>query len=103
MDMLQEMLRVGKMGIVSFPNFAHWRVRAYLTVRGRMPVTEGLPFQWHNTPNIHLFCIADFLDWAKEKDVQVESGYVLARGAVRPYQDGDNAEAAEALLIVRQA
>jgi methionine biosynthesis protein MetW len=59
---LSEMRRVGKRGIVSFPNFGFWRVRLDLAVRGRMPVTGWLPHRWHETPNIHLFAIRDFMD-----------------------------------------
>lgn len=57
---LKEMLRVGHEGIVTFPNFGHWRCRWYLGTRGRMPVSETLPYQWYDTPNIHLCTIADF-------------------------------------------
>jgi methionine biosynthesis protein MetW len=54
-----EMLRVGRQAIVTFPNFGHWRVRAALLM-GRMPVTPALPWQWFDTPNIHLCTVADF-------------------------------------------
>lgn len=57
---LQEMLRVGLSGIVTFPNFGHWRGRLDLTIRGRMPVTPALPHPWHSTPNIHLCTLKDF-------------------------------------------
>ena len=57
---IREMLRVGKKAIVSFPNFGHWKVRLNLLLRGRMPVTRMLPFEWYNTPNIHLLTIKDF-------------------------------------------
>jgi methionine biosynthesis protein MetW len=57
---LREVTRVGRLGIVSFPNFGHWRLRAQLLIRGRMPVTRTLPHRWHDTPNIHLCTIRDF-------------------------------------------
>jgi methionine biosynthesis protein MetW len=59
---LEQMLRVGRRAIVSFPNFGHWRVRLQLLVRGRMPVTENLPDAWYDTPNIHFCTIHDFHD-----------------------------------------
>lgn len=59
---LQEMLRVGREGIVTFPNFAHWRCRWHLNVHGRMPVSEFMPFDWYNTPNIHFCTVHDFED-----------------------------------------
>ena len=57
---LDEMMRVGRVGIVSFPNFGHWRLRWSLAVRGRMPVSTSLPYRWFDTPNIHLCTIRDF-------------------------------------------
>lgn len=60
---LSEMLRVGERGIVSFPNFGHWRVRSYLALRGRMPVSRAIPYSWYDTPNIHHTTIRDFRDF----------------------------------------
>lgn len=57
---LDEMLRVGKEAIVTFPNFGHWTVRTYLMLKGRMPVSKALPYQWYDTPNIHLCTVRDF-------------------------------------------
>lgn len=58
--LLAEMLRVGREGIVTFPNFGHWRSRLQLSLGGRMPLTRALPNQWYNTPNIHLCTLRDF-------------------------------------------
>jgi methionine biosynthesis protein MetW len=58
---VSEILRVGRTGIVTFPNFGHWRVRLALA-RGRMPTTKALPEQWYSTANIHLCTVADFED-----------------------------------------
>lgn len=55
-----EMLRVGRTGIVSFPNFAHWKVRGYLALFGRMPVSRTIPHAWYDTPNIHHTTLKDF-------------------------------------------
>ena len=101
-QVLQDILRVGKRGIVSFPNFAYWRVRMDLAIRGRMPVTEYLPHRWYDTPNIHLFSLQDFLDWAGQNRVRVSKGYVLAEGEVRPLQPTDNLYAEEALLVLQK-
>lgn len=57
---LKEMLRVGKIGIVGLLNFGYWRVRRYLAFRGAMPKSKALPFEWYDTPNIHLSTIKDF-------------------------------------------
>jgi len=57
---LEEMLRLGKEGIVTFPNFGYWRLRWYLMRKGRMPMSSTLPHTWYNTPNIHLCTFKDF-------------------------------------------
>lgn len=69
---LQNLLRIGRHAIVSFPNFGHWRVRARLLTTGRMPVTENLPDAWYDTPNAHLCTIKDFADLCRQVDARVE-------------------------------
>ncbi len=96
---LSEMRRVGKRGIVSFPNFGFWRVRLDLAVRGRMPVTGWLPYRWHQTPNIHLFTIRDFMDYAAENGMDVLSVHVLKDGEAKVFAKGDNLFAEEALVV----
>lgn len=70
-QLLREMLRVGREGVVTFPNFGHWRARLQLGVDGRMPVTKAMPFQWYETENIHLFTLADFDDLCRTEGIQV--------------------------------
>ena len=101
-EVLNEMLRVGRFGIVSFPNFGYWRVRLDLVVRGQMPVTEWLPFRWYDSPNIHLFTLEDFQQWAADHSVTILKGYALAEGEVRPLRATDNLYAEEALLVVER-
>jgi len=69
---LREMLRVGRQGIVSFPNFGHWRVRMYLALRGRMPVSRSIPYTWYDTPNIHHTTVKDFREFIDANGGQVE-------------------------------
>ncbi len=69
--LLGEMLRVGKMGIVTFPNFGHWSTRLSLALGGRMPRTRTLPAQWYDTQNIHLCTIRDFEALCREKDYRI--------------------------------
>ena len=80
---LDELLRIGKRTIVSFPNFGHWRVRLSLLVMGRMPVTKALGMRWHDTPNIHLCTIADFVALARETGAQIEQRLQLKEMAAR--------------------
>ena len=74
---LDEMMRVGRHGIVSFPNFGHWPLRLQLLLRGRMPKSNVLPFEWHDTPNIHLCTIADFERLAAARGLAVARRIVL--------------------------
>ncbi|CAG1005875.1 homoserine O-acetyltransferase [Burkholderiales bacterium] len=76
---LAEMLRVGREAIVSFPNFGHWRHRLQI-LRGRMPVSESLPYQWFDTPNIHLCTVADFDAFLAGRGLEVQDRAVLAGG-----------------------
>jgi len=68
---LKEMLRVGSIGVVSFPNFGALSVRSQLFFKGRMPVTRNLPYQWFGTPNIHLLTIKDFKLFCKQADIRI--------------------------------
>jgi len=68
--MIEEMLRVGREAIITFPNFGHWRCRLNIA-RGRMPVTSSLPNTWYNTPNIHLCTLHDFEYLCVEKNINV--------------------------------
>ena len=68
---VQEMLRVGRRAIISFPNFGHWRVRCQLLLSGKMPATRVLPYQWHDTPNIHLLTIKDFFELCRRLNLRI--------------------------------
>jgi methionine biosynthesis protein MetW len=68
---LEQMLRIGRNAIVSFPNFGHWRMRAHLVFNGTMPVTENLPDSWYDTPNIHFCTIRDFVSLAKDLNASI--------------------------------
>ena len=74
---LDELLRIGRRAFVSFPNFAHWRVRLSLLWGGRMPVTRLLPVAWYETPNIHHVTIDDFRSLMTDKGVKVEEAWFL--------------------------
>lgn len=75
---IDEMMRVGREGIVSFPNFAHWPLRRQILVRGRMPKSNVLPFEWYETPNIHLCTIRDFEDLARRRGLAIARRILLA-------------------------
>lgn len=67
---LDELLRVGKKAIVTIPNFGHWKVRLNLLFKGTMPVTESLPHEWYNTPNLHMCSIKDFFNFCDNKNIK---------------------------------
>jgi methionine biosynthesis protein MetW len=76
---IREMLRVGREGIVTFPNFGYWRHRLQI-LAGRMPVSKELPFQWYDTPNIHLFTTRDFEVFCKTHRVRILERLVMDDG-----------------------
>jgi len=78
-DIVLEMLRVGREGIVSFPNFGRWDQRLQV-LAGRMPVSEALPYEWYNTPNVHLCTIADFESFCAAQSVRVLERIVMDNG-----------------------
>lgn len=74
---LEQLLRIGRRAIISFPNFAHWRVRYQVAINGCMPVSATLPYQWYETPNIHFCTIKDFVILCKELGITVERSVSL--------------------------
>jgi len=77
-QVLEHLLRIGGKAFVSFPNFAHWRVRLSLLWNGRMPVTRLLPVAWYETPNIHHVTVADFRDLVAARGITVEQSWYLS-------------------------
>jgi methionine biosynthesis protein MetW len=69
---VENLVRIGRKAIVSFPNFGHWRVRWSLLWTGRMPETETIPARWYDTPNIHFCTILDFVDLCARLDIEIE-------------------------------
>lgn len=78
-DCLEQMLRIGKRAIVSFPNFGSWKIRLQLLFGGRMPNTKTLDYPWYNTPNIHLCTIRDFVDLCEELGITIERFHAIDR------------------------
>ena len=72
---LDEILRIGKKAIISFPNFGYWLCRVQLTFKGRMPITKDLKLHWYDTQNIHLCTVKDFYDLIKEMDLNIEEEF----------------------------
>ncbi len=80
---MDEMLRVAKKAVVSFPNFAYWKVRFYLFFKGKMPKSKSLPYEWYNTPNIHLMTVNDFFEFCKKRNIKILKSVYLTRNKAR--------------------
>ena len=74
---LYELLRVGRKAIVTIPNFGHWKVRIDLLFKGTMPVTENLPNEWYNTPNLHMCTIKDFFIFCEKRNIKIFKSLAL--------------------------
>ena len=98
--MLRETARVGRVGIVAFPNFAHWPNRLSIA-RGRMPVTRRLPYQWYDTPNIRVGTFKDFEALARKNGLQILDAFGLEDGRVVRWLP--NARAGTAVFKLQRA
>ena len=76
---VEQLVRIGRRAVVSFPNFGHWRIRLHLLLRGRMPVTHLLQHDWYDTPNIHLCTVHDFVSLTTALGVTIEKSVTLDR------------------------
>jgi len=74
---INELLRVGKKAIVTIPNFGYWKVRLHLLIKGTMPITKTLPDEWHNTSNLHMCSIKDFVYFTKNRNFKISKSLAL--------------------------
>ncbi|GAA0309534.1 methionine biosynthesis protein MetW [Psychrobacter aestuarii] len=77
-ELLLDMLRVGREAVITFPNFAHWQNRLHLGIKGLMPVSEALPYEWYNTPNIHLCTFKDFEQLCAQHDIEIINRFAVS-------------------------
>ena len=70
-NVIDDLLRVGKKVIVTIPNFGHWKIRVDLLFKGEMPITKNLPYEWYNTPNLHMCTIQDFYNFCNNKGINI--------------------------------
>jgi methionine biosynthesis protein MetW len=101
---MEQLLRIGKRAIISFPNFGHWRIRWQILAYGRMPVTRTIGYAWYDSPNIHLCTIRDFTELASEIGARIERALPLDRDG-RPLREGlpvgvSNLIAPQALFVL---
>ena len=93
--LLLDMLRVGREAIITFPNFAHWQNRLHLGFKGMMPVSEALPYEWYDTPNIHLCTFKDFEKLCAQHDIHIINRFAVS--------DSDRGHSALMTTLIRQA
>ena len=86
---INELLRVGKKAIVTIPNFGYWKVRLHLLIKGTMPITKTLPDEWHNTSNLHMCSIKDFVYFSKNRDFKISKSLALNNENVSFIKDGN--------------
>jgi len=98
---LNEALRVGRYVVASFPNFGHWRARWQLLVKGRAPVTESLPYQWYDTPNVHSLTIKDFRIFTREQGIRIVREFFV--GVRRPLRWWPNLRAAYGVFLLEKS
>ena len=104
-DIIKQMLRIGKAAIVSFPNFGFWRIRLYLLFWGQMPISSMLPYNWYDTPNIHLCSITDFTRLVQKMNLEISHFLALSthkpRTRLRP-NGLANCLSAQAIFILQK-
>jgi len=76
---LREALRVGKKVIVAFPNFAYYRARLQIFFKGKTPITPSLPYEWHDTPNLHFLSISDFIEYCRKRNINIEESVFIGK------------------------
>ena len=86
---INELLRVGKKAIVTIPNFGYWKVRLHLLIKGTMPITKTLPDEWHNTSNLHMCSIKDFVYFAKNRDFKISKSLALNNESISFIKDNN--------------
>ncbi len=100
-NLLEEICRVGKIGIVSFPNFSHWRCRLQL-LRGKIPQSKALPFSWHNTPNIRVISIKSFKEFCDKKQIKILKTITLSKTGKQKFTLFSNLFSEQGLFIVKK-
>jgi len=77
--LLEEVLRISRNAIISFPNFGYYKLRLHLLLKGKMPISSELPYSWFDTPNIHLFTYKDFVNLCKTKGIKIKKTFFISR------------------------
>ncbi len=76
---IKEALRVGRNVIIGFPNFAHYSARFQMFFKGKAPITPSLPYEWHETPNLHFLSISDFVEYCRQRGINIKKSFYVGR------------------------
>lgn len=101
-QVLRELARIAPRAVVTVPNFGHWRVRVQTALRGRAPVTSSLPFEWYDTPNLHVMSMRDFRDLAESLDFEILKELPILGGVAVERAWAANLRADSALYVLRR-
>ncbi|MFP4176211.1 MAG: methionine biosynthesis protein MetW [Planctomycetota bacterium] len=101
-EVVEEMMRVGRLGIISFPNFGHWAIRLKLLVTGRVPLTRTLPHSWYETPNLRVLSIKDFRLFCRDRDLSIVDNMFFSPGYTHVPSPVANLFASIAIFVVRR-
>jgi len=100
---VDEMLRVAKKAVVGFPNFGYWKIRAYLFFKGKMPKSRTLPYEWYDTPNIHLLTIGDFKEFCKTRGIKIlEAVHISESGKFKIFPRFANWLSPEVVFVIER-
>ena len=99
---LADVLRIGQRGIISFPNFAYWKLRGQLAQQGRAPRASTLRYHWYDTPNVRFLTIADFEEFCREKGIRIHQRIALDTETDRHVEDNPNLNADIAIMVISQ-
>jgi methionine biosynthesis protein MetW len=88
-EVLNQLLRIGKQTIVSIPNFGYWKIRLHLLFKGTMPVTKNIPYDWYNTPNLHMCTIQDFVNFCNSKNIKINKSMCLTNEKISEITNGN--------------
>ena len=78
-EVIKEALRVGRKVIIGFPNFAYYSARFQMFFRGKAPITPSLPYEWHDTPNLHFLSISDFVEYCHERGIKIRKAFFVGK------------------------
>ena len=88
-QVLDQLLRIGKQTIISIPNFGYWKIRLHLLIKGTMPITKNIPYDWYNTPNLHMCTIQDFVNFCNEKNINIDESMCLTNERISKITKGN--------------